>query len=219
MIFLYFRAPFGAFKPFQSVEMLSTAEFITYSAAYGLLLGLAGIDSRNPQVKKQYSAARIALGTMCLPRKGRAFQQLHKYKDKKEIPRAKGRKPFIDTYWREFLYDRLEGYIGLEHPELESLVRQGIEEPATLNYWGLPFMGDNNYFIERLDIVETPRQCQWFHQFTQGDEVSGERLFYLSAWTDYQDSTRSKSSLFCLKQQSPRDARTAWVCLQDYVST
>lgn len=221
MIFLYFRAPFGAFKPFQSVEMLATTEFLTYSAAYGLLLGLAGIDSRDPQVKRQYANARLALGTMRLPRKGRVFQQLHKYKDKKEVPRAKGRKPFIDTYWREFLYDKLEGYIGLEHHELERLVMQGVEEPSTLQYWGLPFMGDNNYFIEKLDIVESPMHCQWFHALTQSNEIFGERLFYLSVWTDYQNSTQSKNSLFYLRQDSSRlldTASSAWICIQDYVS-
>lgn len=218
MIFLYFKAPFGAFKPFQSVEMLATSEFLTYSAAYGLLLSLAGIDSRNPQVKRRYANSCIALGTTRLPRKGRVFQQLHKGTGKEK---DKGRKPSIDTFWREMLYDKIEGYIGLEHPELESLVSQGVQEPSTLHYWGLPFLGDNNYFIEKLDVVEPPIQCQWFHRLTQDDKSSGEQLFYLSVWTDYEDSTQSRSSLFRLNQETPNLLDTSsnvWVRLQEYVS-
>jgi CRISPR-associated protein Cas5t len=199
MLFIYFKAPFGAFKPFQSVEMLATVEFMTYSAAYGFLLGLAGINSRDPRVKSAYINTRIALGTFNLPRKGRVLQQLHKGKPSGEdTERAKGRKPKIDIFWKELLYDGLEGYIGLDNPELEPLITQGINNPQSINYWGLPFMGDNNFFVEKLDIVQEVRECQWFSLLRASVSPQNQRLYYLSVWTDYQNSTNSKSLLFRL---------------------
>jgi CRISPR-associated protein Cas5t len=199
MLFIYFKAPFGAFKPFQSVEMLATVEFMTYSAAYGFLLGLAGINSRDPLVKSAYINTRIALGTFNLPRKGRVLQQLHKGKASSEdTERAKGRKPKIDIFWKELLYDGLEGYIGLDNPELEPLITQGINNPQSINYWGLPFMGDNNFFVEKLDIVQEVKECQWFSLLKSSTSPQNQRLYYLSVWTDYQNSTNSKSLLFRL---------------------
>jgi CRISPR-associated protein Cas5t len=218
MLFIYFKAPFGAFKPFQSIEMLATVEFMTYSAAYGFLLGLAGINSRDPLVKSAYINTRIALGTFNLPRKGRVLQQLHKGKPGSDnAERVKGRKPKIDVFWRELLYDSLEGYIGLDNPELEPLVIQGINNPQNLDYWGLPFMGDNNFFIERLDIVQETRKCEWFTLLNSNTSPNNQRLYYLSVWTDYQDSRNSKSLLFQLipsKETTPLDLDSdTWVMI------
>src|SRR5437764_174269 len=150
MLFLYFKAPFGAFRSFQSIEMSMTADFVTHSAAYGLLLGLAGVPRES---KKDYAGARIALGLKGerLPLHGRAYQQLH--------------------------WVKLEGR---------------VEEPTTLDYWGLPFMGDNNFFVERLEVSDDPSPCRWFSLY-QGEPLSrGARLHYLSVWTDYEADNESE---------------------------
>src|SRR5207249_555158 len=73
MLYVYFKAPFGAFRSFRSVEMSPTAEFITHSAAYGLLLGLAGVDRQH---KDRFADANIAIGIKRLPKVGRTYQQL-----------------------------------------------------------------------------------------------------------------------------------------------
>jgi len=219
MIYVYFKAPFGAFKPFQSVEMLATAEFLTPSAAYGLLLGLAGVDRIH---KGRFAGARIALGLKQLPRRGRLYQQLHVIPQSKpqkegESERrrelAKGRKLSIRTFWKEILYD-LEGYIGLDHPELEALVDQGINRPSTVSYWGLPFMGDNNFFVERFEVERKPSPCRWLRPLRENESPQGERLFYLSIWTDYENNSGSNSQLFCLTavRDDPLDA---WVSIKE----
>jgi len=145
MIYVYFKAPFGAFRPFQSTELHPTANFITHSAAYGLLLGLGGIDRRRKQTIADaklalglpYSALQLIeerdkLGSQAAPeildtlRQGRAYRQLHKepQSDKQTSAetreRAKGTKPTIDIFRRDFLYG-LEGYVGLDHSNLENL--------------------------------------------------------------------------------------------------
>jgi CRISPR-associated protein Cas5/DevS len=223
MLFVHFKAPFGAFRIFQSVEMAVTADFVTHSAAYGLLLGLAGIIRDD---KKKYLGARIALGVKgdTLPLRGRLYQQLHRVKggveeptNRKAFERSKGTKPDIRPYIREFLHG-LEGYIGLdcpEHLELEELVRRGVVQPETLNNWGLPFLGDNNFFIERLNVKE-PSACRWFSSYKGGLLSPGERLHYLSVWTDYESNSRSSSLPFVLTDVSQSPPKDAWIEIKEF---
>src|SRR5207244_10839631 len=129
MRFVQFKAPFGAFRFFQAVEMAVTADFMTHSAAYGLLLGLAGIPR---DAKENYLGLRVALGLKGenLPVRGRVYQQLHWVKlegrvtKKKGKPpkgetlqaafeRSQGMKPDIRPYVREFLHG-IEGCIGFD---------------------------------------------------------------------------------------------------------
>src|SRR5947209_6932216 len=105
MRFIYFKAPFGAFRPFKSVELSPTAEFLTYSAAYGLLLGLAGIERRQ---KEDFIGARVAIGCTRLPKLGRTFQQL--IQGRRRLGEAGGDFK-LRPFWREVLCD-VEGYIG-----------------------------------------------------------------------------------------------------------
>ena len=204
MRFIYFKAPFGAFRPLKTVELATTTEFITYSAAYGLLLGLAGVDR---QRKKEFAGTRIAIGCKRLPRIGRTFQQLIQGK---RVMSGDGGQLNLRPFWREVLFD-LEGYIGLDNPSLEALVTEGINEPTTLDYWGLPFMGDNNFFLERIEVRDKPELCQWFYPFTGNRLQRGGRLHFLSVWTDYEANTRSRGLLFTLTQQQESPPLDAWI--------
>lgn len=216
MLFVYFRAPFGAFKPFQSVELHATADFITHSAAYGLLLGLAGIDCHADYRRKEnFVDAQIAIGQIGKPLRGRVLQQLHKMP--KQNPgeeareRAKGNKPKIDIFRREYLC-RLEGVIGLHDKKLEKLVRKGIDDPHTVSHWGLPFMGDNNFFIEEIKAFDDlPKPCRWFSKYSGQPLSHGEPLHYLTVWTDYETNVRSDGSLFALTEERSEPPSEAWV--------
>ena len=215
MLFVYFKAPFGAFKPFQSVELHATADFLTHSAAYGLLLGLAGVDCHaDYQRKKDFPDAQIAIGQKHRPLRGRVLQQLHKMHKgtitAEELERAKGNKTKIDVFRREHLCD-LEGFIGLRDEKLEARVRKGINEPSTLSYWGLPFMGDNNFFLERIEVCDKPEACQWFYPFTGKRLQRGGRLHFLSIWTDYETNTRSRGLLCALTPHQESPPSDAWI--------
>lgn len=226
MRFVHFKAPFGAFRFFQSVEMAVTADFLTHSAAYGLLLGLAGIPREE---KKTYQRIRIALGMTGekLPIRGRAYQQLHWIKKEGRgkaeplpvaLERSKGTKPDIRPYVREFLHG-IEGWIGLEcaaRPEFEQLVEDGVNQPEKLDNWGLPFMGDNNFFIERLGVSKAPSACRWFSPYEGGLLPPEERLHYLSVWTDYESNSRSGSFPFILTDVSETPPDDAWVEIKEF---
>lgn len=220
MLFVYFKAPFGAFKPFQSIELHSTADFITYSAAYGLLLGLAGVDCHaNYQRRRDFIGVQIAIGQIGNPLRGRVLQQLHKMPQTNPSPevldRAKGNKPKVDIFRRDYLRS-LEGFIGLQNSEeLEALVRRGINEPSTLSYWGLPFMGDNNFFVETLETKDRPSRCRWFYPFKEHNLGEGERLYYFSVWTDYEPNPTSSSRLFALSdvKDSLEKDDEAWISI------
>jgi len=234
MRFIHFKAPFGAFRFFQSVEMAVTADFITHSAAYGLLLGLAGIAREK---KLEYLGARIAVGVIGkrLPPRGRAYQQLHwvklegRVEKRKGKPpkgetlkaafeRSKGMKPDIRPYVREFLHG-IEGCIGFEcaaKPEFEQLIEDGVDRPEKIDNWGLPFMGDNNFFIERLGVSRAPSACRWFSPYKGGLLPTGERLHYLSVWTDYELNSRSGSFPFILSDVCEKPPDDAWVEIKEF---
>ena len=56
MMRLRIRAPFAAFRHFTAGSYRPTAPFITPSAAYGLLLNLAGVETRFDDGKLRYDA-------------------------------------------------------------------------------------------------------------------------------------------------------------------
>ncbi|MCI5223847.1 MAG: CRISPR-associated protein Cas5, partial [Candidatus Electrothrix sp. AR4] len=88
MLILRLDARFGVFRTFSAGSFRPTASFITPSAAYGLLLNIAGIDMRHDDGKSVATLIRpqglpavdIALGARGeLPRQQSMLQQLHNY--------------------------------------------------------------------------------------------------------------------------------------------
>lgn len=72
MLCLYLEAPFAACRTFTAGWHRPTATFLTPSAAYGLILNVAGIDSRLREEdtghdgKTPASLMRLGLPTICL---------------------------------------------------------------------------------------------------------------------------------------------------------
>ena len=124
MICLYVQAPFAAFRTLTAGSFRPTAGFITPSAAYGLLLNIAGIESRlddgkSPMTltKKDLPSAKIALGALTFPQVHSLYQQAHNYPvgntSAEYAPATKGSKYNITPVRREFLSD-IRAYICLE---------------------------------------------------------------------------------------------------------
>lgn len=86
MFRLRVQAPFATFRTFAAGSFRPSAPFITYSAAYGLLLNLAGREMRAPDDGKSAMTLiaaglprfDLALGVCgALPRVQTLYQQLH----------------------------------------------------------------------------------------------------------------------------------------------
>jgi len=238
MLCLNLQAPFAAFRTFTAGSFRPTAEFITPSAAYGLLLNVAGIEMRQKDenqpmtlIKKDLPRFRLALGAVSFPAQHSIYQQLHNYlvggKDKipdpfspdKEITkeeegyrRCKGSKYNVTPVRRAFLSD-LRAYVCIDgNDEIEARIIEGLKGNSLRTY-GLPFLGDNNFLIDKLEPVESPSEAYWFVPFSSGQEEGlREHVTRLTISIDRADMSQTRSALFApTEKPSTEPPESAWV--------
>lgn len=148
MLSLYLQAPFAVCRTFTAGWYRPTAGFITPSAAYGLILNIAGIESRLREeapghagktpatlMRADLPRIRIALGLPVrnggeFPTVQSLYQQLHNYPVGKDagMPAelAKGNKNNITPVRREILCG-LRAVICVDgNDEVEDGVRRGL---------------------------------------------------------------------------------------------
>jgi CRISPR-associated protein Cas5t len=224
MICLYVQAPFAVFRPFTAGSLRPTAGFITPSAAYGLALNIAGIESRLDDGKSPMTLMRsnlprvkIALGALCFPQVQSLYQQAHNYPVGKEAgaqyaPQARGNKYNITPVRREFL-SNLRAYICLdENPDLEQKVRNGMLGQYNATRYGVPFLGDNNFMIDVLREEVERQPAYWYEKITERDDRGPRaRTTRLTISIDRQILANSSSALFAATEQMLDIPETAWV--------
>lgn len=221
MLCLYVQAPFAVFRTFTAGSFRPTAEFITPSAAYGLLLNVAGIEMRAEDgdrpmttIRQGLPKVRLALGALAMPLMHTSYQQLHNYPvgsfNKEKAERAKGSKYNIVPARRAFLSD-IRGYICTDgNEEMEHLVRKGLTGKSPRTY-GLLFLGDSNFLVDKLEPVDKPNPTYWFEQI--GHEVTevGRAVTRLTISIDREDMTRTTSASFAPLVEPSVDIPTrAW---------
>lgn len=226
MLCLYLQAPFAVFRTFAAGSFRPTAAFITPSAAYGLLLNVAGLDMRYEAqkemtlIRQKMAGVRIALGALSLPLHQTAYQQLHNYPVGNEagikyLEGAKGSKYNISPVRRSFLSD-IRAYLCFDgNAELEGQVRDGLLGLRPRSY-GLPFLGDNNFLLDRLEPIQELQPAYWFVRLEPDAGVSlRNNVTRLTLTIDREDMSNTKSSLFVTTatMQSEIPAR-AWVEVQ-----
>lgn len=211
MIVLEIKAPFAVFRQFVAGSFRSTAGFITPSAAYGLILNLAGIEMRIDDgksamtlINKELPVFRLALGIPVspeqkpdLPTSQTLYQQLHNYpvggsgKEKKEL--TKGGKYNIVPAWRSLLLD-FHAYLVLDSQEtLEQQVKAGLLGEIPRAY-GLPFLGDNNFLPDVIaPLAEIPEAFWWERVREGGLRDNATRL---TTFIDRADMSQTKADLF-----------------------
>jgi CRISPR-associated protein Cas5/DevS len=224
MICLYVQAPFAVFRPFTAGSLRPTAGFITPSAAYGLALNIAGIESRVDDGKSPMTLMRsdlprvkIALGALCFPQVQSLYQQAHNYPVGREAgaqyaPQARGNKYNITPVWREFL-SNLRAYICLdENPDMEQKVRIGMLGQYNAMRYGIPFLGDNNFMIDVLREEVERQPAYWYEKITERDDRGPRpRTTRLTISIDRQTLANSISALFAPTEQTLDIPETAWV--------
>lgn len=248
MLYLYVEAPFAAFRTFTAGWYRPSAGFITPSAAYGLLLNAAGIESRLPEGADGHDgkvptsltrfglpAVEIAIGSPpfrlrgrdrrlpvpeadFLPRTHTVFQQLHNYpvgaSGAERADDCKGNKYNITPVRREFLSD-LRAVIAVRgNEDLEDRVRRGLAGAFNENRYGVPFLGDNAFLIDRMELLADPGPLRWYERISaaagNGVRNGTTRLTIL---IDRADLSRTTSALFAptdfASQEIPTAAWTA----------
>jgi CRISPR-associated protein Cas5t len=230
MLWLYIEAPFAVCRTFTAGWYRPTATFLTPSAAYGLVLNIAGIESRLPEgapghdgktpatlTAPNLPAMKLALGAPAVDRDGRAidfgeafprvqsvYQQLHNYpvgaSGKERAEECKGSKYNITPVRREFL-SSLRAVIGL-HTDADTLdrVRRGLS--GELPRYGVPFLGDNNFLLDRADILNAPRPAFWFAPVVDTGGGPRARTTRLTIRIDRADLSRISSQLFAPEQDA-----------------
>ena len=227
MLILRLDAPFGVFRTFAAGNFRSTASFITPSAAYGLVLNIAGIDMRSPDdgrsvatliLPKELPAVDIALGVRGeLPRQQSVLQQLHNYPvgaaGKERKAAAKGRPYNISPVRRTFLTD-IHAYIAVRGDKiLEEKVVEGLAGEKSTQRYGLPFIGDNSFLPDRLEVVEQPEPARWYERIDEKSEAGvREGATQLTITIDRINMERTCSALFAPQRQTSTEiSDRAWV--------
>ena len=241
MLSIEVQAPFAAFRLFTAGWYRPTAGFLTPSSAYGLALNLARVETRHDDsfsamtvTNTDLPAARIALGALgstiqaALPTVQTIYQQLHNYpvgasgKQRKED--TKGNKYNITPVRREFLAN-LRAIIALDfpdHPEIEAAIRQALDRTRSqsLLRYGLPFVGDNNFMIDKLAILDQPASAFWFCRLDESVEASSAPMSTrLTTWVNRQDMSLTQSFLFAPQSHAVEEIpEAAWSKIEPPVS-
>lgn len=181
-IHLRLDAPFAACRPFVAGWYRPTAPFITHSAIYGLLLNIAGIDSRLWEHEKEHdgktpaSLTRGGLPTIQLafglpqgvdpPRVESMYQQLHNYPvGASGMPPelTKGTKNNITPVRREILCGVKAVLVVACAPAFADRLRRGLQGEPNGRTYGLPFLGDNSFLLDRLEETR-PVAARWYER-------------------------------------------------------
>lgn len=261
MLRIYIEAPFAAFRTFTAGWYRPTATFLTPSAAYGLLLNIAGIETRLREDEDGHSgkvptsltrpglpAAEIAVGVPpfrwlshgqeepvpeadLFPRVQSVYQQLHNYPvgkgnkvDDPDNPgqkayqgdiakrRVKDNKSNIAPVRREFLSD-LRAVIAVNtEPETEARIRQGLGSDPPGPRYGVPFLGDNAFLLDRLQELTDCGPVRWYERI-DADSTTGvrDRTTRLTVLIDRADLSRTTSHLCAPGDPALDPPKTAWV--------
>jgi CRISPR-associated protein Cas5t len=221
MLYLYVQAPFAACRTFTAGWYRPTATFLTPSAAYGLILNLAGIDSRLREeddahdgrtpaslVRMDLPVVSLALGAPVVREGGQPFpgiqtvyQQLHNYpvgtSGSERAESAHGNKYNITPVRREFLTDLRAIVVLNGNTDLEDRVRRGLHGEFNAGRYGLPFLGDNQFLLDRLEECRHGREAHWYERV---EESSGSgprpRTTRLTIWIDRADMAQTRSALY-----------------------
>ncbi len=213
------RAPFAAFRWLQAGVYRATSPVIPPSAAWGLLLNLAGIDTRGPErktittVRSDAPALEIAVGAVAEASTTSLYQQLHTYpvgnSGKEYKARSHGAKYWIAPARRELLVglDCVIAARGAD--EVLARVGRGLAGELETPRYGLPHAGDNNLLLDRADVLNEPPRCRWYAPIGAGDPPR-KGSSRLTIGIDRLDSSRTTSAVFAPLAESASIPAEAW---------
>lgn len=225
-MYLLLKAPFAAFRTFQSGSFRSTTPIPAPSTVYGLLLNLAGIEQRTAMDKpitlikqaKELPKVEIAIASVKPSETTILSQQLHSYrvgsdaKTKELAKKTFGAKYWISPVRREVLID-LELIVGIK-AEIEfcDRIKQGLNGELNEPRYGLPFAGDNNFLFEDIQMLKTPPMARWYSPIKYDTPPSRGKC-RLTTWIDRADNTKTKNEIFAPTDFVLEPPESAWINL------
>jgi CRISPR-associated protein Cas5t len=110
-----------------------------------------------------------------------------------------GNKYNITPVRREFLSD-LRAVVALDGSSLESAVVNGLNRSSDPNRYGIPFLGDNAFLIDRLLALSWPpreydRIC-WYERVGSEANKAKPRASRLTVLIDRADLSKTVSDLY-----------------------
>lgn len=218
------RAPFAAFRWMQAGVWRATSPVIPPSAAWGLVLNLAHIETRTATrdtttlVRADAPAFEVAIASLRPPGRASLYQQLHSYpvgNSGKELEKGThGSKYWIAPARREFLVD-VDFLVAVRSADsgLRDRVRDGLGGRLATPRYGLPFAGDNNFLFDDIALVERGPEAHWYERL---DEESPNRAgtCRLTIGIDRADAAATTSGLFApsaIASAAPGDPAWVWV--------
>jgi CRISPR-associated protein Cas5t len=205
----------------QAGNLRATLPVMPYSAAWGLVLNLAGIETRlgdeqaTTVIDPKAPPLRIALGLPGLdPEIGSLFQQAHGYpvgsSGKALQERTRGAKYWIAPVRREVLIG-LDIVVAFETDDaVGRRVRDGLVGQGSWPRYGLPFAGDNNLLFDRIDQLLEPPPCRWYVPVNLKDPPR-RGATRLTRAIDRSDSSRTESDLVAPQAEAaPAPPDDAW---------
>jgi len=215
-LFLRLDAPFSAWRWLQAGVFRGTSPVIPPSAAWGLALNLAGIETRTAldevvtRIDPGAPHLDIAVGLVRAGQKSTLYQQLHSYpvgNSGEELQlRAKGAKYWIAPAKREVIVGAVFA-VGVRGPaDIVDRISRGLDGSLDVERYGLPFAGDNQLLFSRIDLGDV--MARWFVPVAPGEARAGSTR--LTTMIDRKDSSRSSSILFAPSPHGPCP-QEAWI--------
>lgn len=202
--FLRLDAPVSAWRWLQAGVYRGTFPVIPPSAAWGLVLNLAGIETRGAlsevvtPIRDDAPTLEIAVGIVRSGQRSVLYQQLHSYpvgNSGAELrDRAKGSKFWIAPARREILIGVI-ATVGARGPRalIERIVA-GLNGTLDAPRYGLPFAGDNQFLFSRIDHSTTSPTARWYVPVI--DLASAHETTRLTTNIDRGDASRTEAPLF-----------------------
>jgi CRISPR-associated protein Cas5t len=218
-LFLLLDAPFAAYRWLQAGVFRGTSPVIPPSAAWGLALNLAGIDTRGDvnevatRIRADAPHLEVAVGVVRPGQRSTVYQQLHGYPVGNSggalQARAHGQKFWIAPVRRELLVG-LHCIVGVRGPvSVVERIPKGLVGTLEGERCGLPFAGDNQFLFSRIDVVEEAEGARWFVPVRPGE--TPKESTRLTTNIDRSEASRTKAPLFAPTQLPCACPLEAWV--------
>ena len=212
-LWLHVRAPFATYSTLRAGTYRDTMPIMPPSAAYGLILNLAGIEMRgNSQqpitpIREEEAPLKLAFGRIAGTSSDISIllQHMHNYPvgstGKEHKTKTHGSKYGIEPTYRETIVN-LDMMLGIiADSTLISRVKQGLAGGDDRPRYGFPFAGDNSYLFDRIDCLDEPLLSHWFVSIDSILELESGAIS-LTVEIDRHVPSKTKSLLFSTTKDS-----------------